>query len=89
MARKKRRKKKEEEEHDEEESLEPRLHPETKKIILAMVSLGMAVLLVLARFNNAGPVGKFFYEWLYYFFGIGYYLLPLIFLTLSCVFLFS
>jgi S-DNA-T family DNA segregation ATPase FtsK/SpoIIIE len=68
---------------------EPRLHHETKKSIWALASLGVAAILILARFNTAGPVGNFFYSVFAKLFGIGYYLLPLTFLILAGVFLTS
>ncbi|MCX6702643.1 MAG: DNA translocase FtsK [Candidatus Wolfebacteria bacterium] len=68
---------------------EPILTHELKKSIWALVFFGIAVILILARFNNAGPVGEFFYGAFRYLFGVGYYLLPLIFLILSGVFMSS
>ncbi|MBI5731936.1 MAG: DNA translocase FtsK 4TM domain-containing protein, partial [Candidatus Magasanikbacteria bacterium] len=76
-------------ERNEDEMPEPRLRHETKKSIWAVAFFAAAVLLVLARFGNAGPLGRFFYDWLIYFFGLGYYLLPIVFLILTGVFLTS
>jgi len=73
----------------EEKPKEPRLHPETKKSILAIVFLGIATILILASFKSAGPFGNFLYLFFEKLFGWGYYLLPLIFLVLSGVFLAS
>lgn len=68
---------------------EPLLHPDTKKSIWALIFLGVAVVLVLAGFASAGPLGNFVYDFFEKVFGWGYYLLPLIFLILSGVFLTS
>ena len=65
---------------------ELRLHPETKKSIWAIAFLGIAVILFLASFQNAGPFGEFLYKIFSNLFGLGYYLLPLIFLVMSGVF---
>jgi S-DNA-T family DNA segregation ATPase FtsK/SpoIIIE len=56
------------------------LHPETKKSVLAIIYIGLASILLLASFKQAGPVGNFFYQILSRLFGWGYYLLPTIFL---------
>lgn len=73
----------------EHEPKEPRLHPETKKSVWALVFLGIAVLFILAGFENAGPFGNFLYRFFDKVFGWGYYLLPLTFLILTGVFLTS
>jgi len=73
----------------DEELKEPLLHPETKKSIWAIVFLGTAAILILASFKSAGPFGDFIFRLLEKLFGWGYYLLPLIFLVLSGVFLTS
>jgi len=70
-------------------SAEPLLHPDTKKSIWALIFLGVAVVFVLAGFASAGPLGNFVYDFFEKVFGWGYYLLPLIFLILSGVFLTS
>ena len=66
-----------------------RLHPDTKKSIWAVVFIGISIILILARFQNAGPLGNFIYGIFDKLFGWGYYLLPLIFLVLAGVFLTS
>ena len=66
-----------------------RLHHETKKSVWAIIFAGIAVILLLARFKNAGPAGSFFYEIFETLFGLGYYLLPLIFLMMAGAFLIS
>ncbi len=66
-----------------------RLHPETKKSVWAVIFLGVAVILFLAKFQNAGPVGGFFYYFFERLFGVGYYLFPLTLLIMAGVFLTS
>lgn len=64
-----------------------RLHHETKKSVWAIIFGGIAVILLLARFKDAGPAGNFFYDVFEALFGVGYYLLPLIFLMMAAAFL--
>lgn len=64
-----------------------RIHPETKNSILAVVLIGVAILLLLAAFHKAGPVGDFVYLALEKLFGWGYYLLPTIALLVAGTFL--
>ncbi len=66
-----------------------RLHPETKKSIWAVIFFGIAAIFILASFKSAGPLGNFLYLFFEKLFGWGYYLLPLIFLVLTGVFLIS
>lgn len=85
-----RRKKRKNEEAIRREDLERlRLHPETKKSVWAVIFLGVAVVLFLAKFQNAGPVGGFFYYFFDRLFGVGYYLLPITLLIMAGVFLAS
>lgn len=63
------------------------IHPETEKSILAIVFIGLAAILVLASFHNAGPAGEFIFSALTKLFGLGYYLFPTIFLIIAGVFL--
>ncbi len=72
-----------------DEARDFRLHPETKKSVWAIVFLGAALVLFLASFQNAGPLGNFLYRFFNKLFGWGYYLLPLIFLIMAGVFLIS
>mgnify|MGYP003393356390 CR=1 FL=1 len=60
---------------------------ETLNAITGVLSLVLAIFLVLAAFENAGQVGNITYQWLTYFFGIGYYLMPAVFLLLAISFL--
>lgn len=66
-----------------------RLHPETKKSIWAVILFGVAAILFLASFQNAGPAGNFLYDIFQSLFGWGYYLLPLILVVMGGVFLTS
>jgi len=68
---------------------EYRLHHETKKSVWAIIFAGIAALFLLARFRGAGPAGSFFYEIFETLFGLGYYLLPLIFFMMAGAFLIS
>ena len=92
MSRKKKIKKselrKKREQSAEEESFfhELRLHPDTKKSVWGIAFLGVAIILFLASFKNAGPFGEFLYKIFGNLFGWGYYLLPLVFLIMSIVF---
>lgn len=90
---KKRGRKPKEAEVTEEESggflPELRLHPETKKSIWAVILFGIALILLLAGFQNAGPAGNFLYDIFRSLFGWGYYLLPLILAVMGGVFLTS
>ncbi|MBI4993466.1 DNA translocase FtsK 4TM domain-containing protein [Candidatus Wolfebacteria bacterium] len=65
------------------------LHHDTKKSVWAIISIGIAIIFLLARFQGAGPAGNFFYNIFEKLFGIGYYLLPLIFFIMAGVFLAS
>jgi S-DNA-T family DNA segregation ATPase FtsK/SpoIIIE len=52
------------------------LHPEIKKGVWVVIFLGLAILLILASLNEAGPWGNKFYKIFDKLFGWGYYLLP-------------
>lgn len=56
------------------------LHPEAKKSVFAIIFIGLAAILLLASFRQAGPAGNFLYRALDYLLGWGYYLLPMILL---------
>ena len=60
---------------------------ETLQAVLAIVSLVVALVSLLAAFGKAGFVGTYIYDVLDTLFGIGYYLLPILFLMLSGAFL--
>lgn len=63
------------------------IHPETRNSIIAVLLIGVAVLLLLASFHKAGPVGEFIYMVLEKLFGWGYYLLPTIAVLVAGTFL--
>lgn len=63
--------------------------PETRKSVIAVLLSGIAVVLLLASFDKAGPVGNFLFESLSGLFGWGYYLLPLITFLVALSFLIS
>ena len=56
---------------------------EVKTSIIALLLLCLSLILILAGFGRAGPVGAGFYKFFNYLFGWGYYLLPLIFLIIG------
>lgn len=62
---------------------------ETKKSVVGILLIGVSVVLFLAAFSAAGPAGDFAYGILHRLLGIGYYLIPLIFLTVGILFLAS
>ena len=66
---------------------EPRLHIDTKKSIAAILMIGLAALLLLAKFDKAGPIGRLLYFSLNNLFGWGYYLLPVMSVVVALVFL--
>lgn len=66
-----------------------RLHPHVKESIWAIIYIGIGALLVLAGFHAAGPAGEFIRSILSALFGVGYYILPVAFLGLAGIFLFS
>ncbi len=72
---------------DKLKDLRSQIHPETERSILAVFFIGIAAILILASFHNAGPAGEFFYDILSTLFGLGYYLFPIIFLIMAGVFL--
>jgi S-DNA-T family DNA segregation ATPase FtsK/SpoIIIE len=64
-----------------------RLHPETKKTILAIAAIGIALVLCLAYFEQAGPVGHYLRLGGIALLGIGYIVLPISLLIVAGVFL--
>ncbi len=61
---------------EENEPKEPKLHPEAKKTVWAISILGISLILVLAAFGKAGPLGEFIYQILETLLGSGYFILP-------------
>ncbi|MDR3581935.1 MAG: DNA translocase FtsK [Candidatus Pacebacteria bacterium] len=68
---------------------EPRLRPETKNSIWAISFLCATVILVLARFEKAGPAGALIYRGFDALLGWGYFILPVTLLFAAVVFLLS
>ncbi len=71
------------------ESLGYRLRAETKKSVWAILLVCIAVLLILAGFRNAGPLGVFIYGALFKLLGWGYAALPLSLMLVAGVLLLS
>lgn len=68
---------------------ESRLHPDTKKSVWAIGFFCLAVILTLAGFETAGPLGALIYQGLYALLGWGYFILPLTLVFAAAVFVFS
>lgn len=71
----------------EKKSLLEQVSHELKKSVIALALLGISIILILALFEKAGPVGNYAYLSLTNAFGWGYYLLPTIAFILTLVFL--
>ncbi|MEZ4156873.1 MAG: DNA translocase FtsK [Candidatus Paceibacterota bacterium] len=72
---------------EEVEEKESKLSRDTKRSILGLVLLAISLILILAAFNGAGPVGDLLFKGLYALLGIGYFLVPLISLIVGILFL--
>ena len=68
------------------EANDPQLHPDTKSSVLAVVFIGVAAILILGGLGEAGPAGRYIYEFLDEFLGWGYYLIPAILIIMSANF---
>ncbi|MDE2018864.1 MAG: DNA translocase FtsK [Patescibacteria group bacterium] len=68
---------------------EPRLHPDTKKSVWAIVFFCVAVVLALAGFEQAGPAGALIYQGLDALLGWGYFILPVTLVFAAVVFVFA
>lgn len=64
-----------------------KLKTETKHSILAVVFFVLALFFLMSAFDVAGVAGKFFYKNLHYLLGVGYILLPSLFILLGSSFL--
>ncbi|MEI8339054.1 MAG: DNA translocase FtsK 4TM domain-containing protein [bacterium] len=62
------------------------LRDETKQGILAVIFFVISLLCILAAVGMAGPVGAKVFSWLWFLFGVGYYLVPIIFFFLGITF---
>lgn len=71
-------KKKNGKKEEEIEEREPRLRPDIKRSVLAIIFVGLAIVLLLASAGEAGPIGSKIYNFFHKLFGIGYYLLPFV-----------
>lgn len=67
--------------------LKSNLKIETKHTIWAVLFFVLALVLFMASFGIAGVAGEFFYKILHYLLGVGYVLLPTLFLLLGSSFL--
>ncbi len=67
----------------------PRLHPDTKRSIWAIMFLGLALLFTLAAFGRAGPAGALLYVGCTALLGVGYFMLPLTLIFIAGIFFFS
>jgi len=65
------------------------IHPEAKGSIIAVFSLGLAIVLILSGFDRAGPLGEVLARGLRALMGIGYWLLPATLLSISFTLLMS
>ena len=63
-----------------------KLKTETKHGILAIVFFVLGLFLFMSLFDLAGPAGKFVYDFFNYLLGIGYTLLPILFILLGSSF---
>ena len=63
------------------------LKSQTKHGILAIIFFVLALFFLMSAFNITGVAGEFIYEKLYYLFGIGYILLPLLLILLGSSFM--
>ncbi|NBD73641.1 DUF87 domain-containing protein [Patescibacteria group bacterium] len=59
------------------------LKPETSRTVLAILYLLVAIVLLASAFRGAGMLGEYVRGGLTYVFGVGFYLLPLLFIGLS------
>jgi len=80
---KEKRNKLEEEILEEEQEKKSQLEPEIKNSILAVLFSALALILILSFFNLAGSLGRFIFKMFDYLLGWGYFLLPVLLLTIS------
>jgi len=65
------------------------ISPEVKKSVVSIILFCLSFIFFLAAAHIAGPAGNFVYNSLYFLFGLGYYLLPLVLLVIGISVLFS
>lgn len=75
------------EEDEKEIAKEHRLHPDTKKSIVALSFICLAAIFFLAEFEKAGPAGSYIYKALKILLGSGYFILPTALLAAAIVLL--
>lgn len=72
---------------NDEKSLTPRLQEETLQGIIAILFLVLAIFFLLSSFGKSGVIGRWSYDiFKTHLFGVGYYLLPVLFVILSISF---
>ncbi len=81
--------KKKTKDRDERPKRESRLKSETKKSIIGVLLVAISIILLLAAFQKAGPAGDFLFSGFSLLFGLGYYLIPIIFFVVGTLFLLS
>src|SRR3989344_7169114 len=81
--------KKEVQEKEPKKDRSSRLHPDTKKSVWAIVFFALAVVLALAAFAKAGPLGDMLYGGFQTLFGVGYFILPISLVFAAAVLLFG
>jgi len=88
MARKNKKKNNRQQNHQQQEKSVPfgGLNIETKQTIWGIVCIVLSLMFIFAGFKNAGPAGNFIYNIFEKFFGLGYFILPLILMILAGVF---
>lgn len=65
------------------------LHPEAKRSVWGIILLALALIMFLGAFGWAGSVGDFFYSIMHKVLGIGFFLMPIIFIVVAVLFLIS
>jgi len=65
------------------------LHPDTRATVAAIALVGIAAVLLLAKWHRAGPAGLFLSQVVTALFGLGYFILPAVLLLSAALLLFS
>lgn len=71
----------------EKRKVRKEIKKETMSAVIAIIFFALAFLSLLAPFHLADPVGRYVYEFLKTWFGVGYYLLPISFVMTAVAFL--